>query len=231
MPLQPQSEAPKRRGRPPRDGRAPAETRERLLRSGVAILTEKGFAAVGLEEVLNSVAIPKGSFYHYFPSKDAFGLALIDAYAAYFAAKLDRCFGDPTRSPLQRLQDFVADARAGMARHGFRRGCLVGNLGQEMGVLPESFRDRLRDVFLDWQARTARCLEAAQRAGEIAAEADCARLAAFFWIGWEGAVLRAKLERGPDALDVFADGFFAALRPHDPTPLPFARNPECSTPS
>lgn len=208
--------APRRRGRPPKDGRAQAETRERLLRSGVAILTEKGFAAVGLDEILSSVSVPKGSFYHYFASKDEFGLALIDVYAAYFAAKLDRWFTDTSRPPLQRLRDFVEDAKAGMERHEFRRGCLVGNLGQEMGVLPEVFRARLRSVFLDWQARTARCLEAARDAGEIAPEDDSDTLAAVFWIGWEGAVLRAKLERGPDALDVFARGFFAALRPRRP---------------
>jgi TetR/AcrR family transcriptional repressor of nem operon len=222
---------PRRRGRPPKDGRAAAETRVRLLRAGVAILTEKGFAAVGLEEILGPAGIPKGSFYHHFASKEAFGLALIDAYAAYFAARLDRCLDDAARPPLQRLGDFVADAKAGMARHGFRRGCLVGNLGQEMGVLPEAFRARLHGVFLDWQARTARCLDAARQAGEIAPEEDCAALAAMFWIGWEGAVLRAKLERSAQPLDIFARGFFAALRPRHPVALMPSRNPPCSTPS
>lgn len=224
-------EAPRRRGRPPKDARAQAETKEKLLRAGVAILTQKGFAAVGLDEILRAVGVPKGSFYHYFASKDAFGLALIDAYAAYFAAKLDRCFTDETRSPLQRLADFVADAKAGMARHGFRRGCLVGNLGQEMGVLPEAFRARLHGVFLDWQARTALCLEAARNAGEIAPDEDCASLAAMFWIGWEGAVLCAKLERSADPLDLFARGFFAALRPRHAASLFPARSSACSTPS
>lgn len=225
------AQAPRRRGRPPRDGRAHADTKERLLRAGVAVLTEKGFAAVGLDEILGAVGVPKGSFYHYFASKDEFGLALIDAYAAYFAARLDRCFADEARSPLQRLGDFVEDAKAGMARFEFRRGCLVGNLGQEMGVLPESFRARLHGVFLDWQARTARCLEAARDAGEIAPDEDCASLAAMFWIGWEGAVLRAKLERGPGALDIFARGFFAALRPRHAASLSPARSAPCSTPS
>jgi TetR/AcrR family transcriptional repressor of nem operon len=98
-----------------------------------------------------------------------------------------------------------------MARFDFRRGCVVGNLGQEMSALPEPFRDRLHGVLLDWQARTARCLRDAQAAGEIAAEVDCAALAAFFWIGWEGAVLRAKLERSAEPLDLFANQFFACL--------------------
>jgi len=33
-------------------------------------LTEKGYSATGIEEVLRSVDVPKGSFYRYFPSKE-----------------------------------------------------------------------------------------------------------------------------------------------------------------
>lgn len=201
-----------RRGRPPKDQSSPDAPRARLLRTGVAILTEKGFSAVGIEEILVSAQMPKGSFYHYFDSKDAFGLELIDAYAGYFAGKLDHWFDNTNRSPLDRVRDFIADARSGMARHGYRRGCLVGNLGQEMGVLPEPFRKRLSAVFCDWEERTARCLRAAQQAGEIPAGKDCERLAQFFWIGWEGAVLRAKLERDPQPLDAFAEGFLAMIQ-------------------
>ena len=173
------------------------------------MLTERGFGAVGLDEVLSASGVPKGSFYHYFGGKEAFGLALIEAYAAYFARKLDRWFLDESLAPLARLRGFVTDAKAGMARHHFARGCLVGNLGQEISALPESFRERLTRVFADWEARTAQCLEAARVRGELPAQADCARLATFFWIGWEGAVLRAKLDRDAAALDQFALGFFA----------------------
>ncbi|AWH90941.1 TetR/AcrR family transcriptional regulator [Dietzia lutea] len=206
--------APRRRGRPRKDQTLPDAPRARLLRQGVALLTEKGFSALGIEEVLAAAEVPKGSFYYYFDSKEAFGFALIEAYADYFAAKLDRWFEDQSRTPLDRVRAFIADAREGMARHDFRRGCLVGNLGQEMGVLPSSFRDRLTAVLRDWEERTTRCLRAAQEAGEISADADCARLAEFFWIGWEGAVLRAKLEHDPAALDTFA-GQFLAMIEHD----------------
>jgi TetR/AcrR family transcriptional repressor of nem operon len=201
----------RRRGRPPRREARLADARERLLRAGVAMLTERGFSAVALDEVLVAVGVPKGSFYHYFGNKAEFGLALVDAYAAYFARKLDRWFLDQSLPPLARLRAFVEDARAGMARFDYRRGCLVGNLGQEISALPDPFRARLAAVFADWEARTARCLEAAKEAEEIAPNADCAGLAGFFWIGWEGAVLRAKLDREPAPLDRFAEGFFALI--------------------
>lgn len=202
----------RRPGRPPKSALpAYAETRERLLRQGLATLTEKGFAAVSLDEILRAASVPKGSFYHYFDSKDAFGHALIACYAEYFATKLSRSFAASPDSALAGLRAFIADARAGMQRHAFKRGCLIGNLGQEMGTLPESFRAQLIAVLHDWQQRTTECLLRAQALHEIDARHDCARLATLFWTGWEGAVLRAKLERSPEPLDVFAQGFWQIL--------------------
>ena len=98
-----------------------------------------------------------------------------------------------------------------MSRHDFRRGCLIGNLGQEMGSLPESFRLHLQETFFDWQKRLAACLLEAQNIGELSGQAMPDQLAEFFWIGWEGAVLRAKLEQSAAPLTLFATFFFIGL--------------------
>lgn len=202
---------PRKRGRPAKAVGDYRETRETLCRAGVAALTEKGFSATGIDEILKSVGVPKGSFYHFFASKEAYGSELITLYARYFVRKLDRFLLDESLTPLKRIEGFCEEAERGMQRFDFRRGCLVGNLGQEMGALPASFQAQLTDVLLDWQARFERCLEEAKAAGEISRDADCARWAAFFWIGWEGAVLRAKLERNREPLRVFADMFLMSL--------------------
>ncbi|WP_175691558.1 TetR/AcrR family transcriptional regulator [Burkholderia anthina] len=208
------TDPPRRRGRPPKQHEDLVATRDMLLRAGLEVLTEKGFSATGLDEILGRAGVPKGSFYHYFDSKEAFGLALIDRYAEFFARKLERHFSQLDRTPLARVHAFVDDACEGMARYAYSRGCLIGNLGQEMGALPERFRARLRATFEDWQRRLADCLAAAQQVGELSASADVAELAAFFWIGWEGAVLRAKLERSDVPLRLFAQFFFDGLPRH-----------------
>lgn len=187
------------------------DSRELLLRSGLEVLTEKGFSATGIDEILRRVGVPKGSFYYYFDSKEAFGLALIDRYADFFAHKIDRHLNNTQLAPVDRLRSFVGDAIASMARFDFRRGCLIGNLGQEMGALPESFRARLKEVLVDWQARFAVCLAQAQETATLSKSVDVNQVAVFFWIGWEGAVLRAKLEHSPAPLELFADFFFAGF--------------------
>ncbi len=115
----------RRRGRPPKDRYAHNDTRRRLLLSGVEVLTEKGYSATGIDEILRRVNVPKGSFYHYFMSKDEFGLALIDEYACFFAKKLDTHLLNEELAPLDRIMSFIIDAEQGMARYEFKRGCLV----------------------------------------------------------------------------------------------------------
>lgn len=202
---------PPRRGRPPKVNRDNPDTRDALVRCGTEILTEQGFLSTGIDAVLSRVGVPKGSFYHYFQSKEDFGHAVLANYADYFARKLDRCLLDASRPPLARIAAFVEDAKAGMQRFDYRRGCLVGNLGQEVTQLPEAFRESLEAILLSWQQRLALCLEAAKAEGELAPDTDCAHWAAFFWIGWEGAVLRARLVRGHAPLDCFIQGFLAGL--------------------
>lgn len=203
----------RRRGRPPKSGEAGA-TGEALIRAGVIAFSEKGYSSIGLEELLGSVGVPKGSFYYYFASKEAFGLAVIDAYTAYFTRKLDAWFGDERVLPLERIRNFAADAQAGMARYDYHRGCVIGNLAQDMGALPEAFRERLTDVFADWERKLSRVLSSALARGDIGSDSDCDELAAFFWVGWEGAVLRAKLERSGRPLELFARTFLTQLCRH-----------------
>ncbi|OIM98121.1 TetR family transcriptional regulator [Idiomarina sp. MD25a] len=200
-----------RRGRPPKAAVKKQDTRAALIRSGLEHLTEIGFTASGLDKILRKVGVPKGSFYFYFSSKEVFGHAVLNNYANYFAKKLDSCLLDTSFSPLQRIRNFVEDAKQGIAKHQFKRGCLVGNLGQEVDAIPESFRPVLIEIFATWQQRIASCLREAQATGELSQDADCDALAEFFWIGWEGAVSRSRLEKSTQPLDKYLELFTQGL--------------------
>ena len=201
-----------RRGRPSKSPEALEAMRAALIRSGMELLTERGYSATGIDAILKPAGVPKGSFYYYFANKDEFVRQVIEAYASYFAQLLDRHLLNTARAPLERITDFVDAAAAGMARFNFRRGCLVGNLGQEMSTLPETFRFQIEAVFADWESRIATCLRDAQQQGALSATADPAMLAYIFWIGWEGAVLRAKLEQTDRPLRLFAQEFLNTHR-------------------
>lgn len=186
-------------------------TKSVLIRCGMEILTEQGFTATGLDAVLKRATVPKGSFYYYFDSKAAFGREVLKAYDAFFCRKIDRALTNEARSPLQRLYDFMEDAKVGMAKYRYARGCLVGNLGQEVEALPDDYRAQLNSILRGWQSKVADCLRLSVAAGEIGQQADCEALAEYFWIGWEGAVMRARLMRSGHPLDMFITGFVNGL--------------------
>ncbi len=198
----------KKRGRPPSSGTSHSLTKKRLIDCATAIFTEKGFSRTGIDEILKQVNVPKGSFYHYFKSKEDFGATVIDNYANYFSEKLDRFFNDKKLTPLARLNAFIENAKLGMEKYHYARGCLVGNLGQELSQLDDPFRHQIESVFLNWEKQLSQLFKHAQRVGEIDDDIDCDDLALYFWIGWEGAVLRAKLVKNKKPLQTFQEHFF-----------------------
>ncbi len=190
------------------------DTRSAIIWCGTELLTERGFQITGIDEILSIVGVPKGSVYYYFKSKREFGVAVVDNYVEFYAQKMSLLFDNPERTPLQRLQDFVDDGKVGMTKYDFKRGCLIGNMGQELAALNDEFRERLEQVMQTWEARVTALFQLARENGDIAKSHDPESLSQFFWIGWEGAILRSKLTRSVAPLDRFAQIFFdKVLRP------------------
>ncbi len=187
------------------------DKRTQLLRVGVAAFTERGFFNTSVSDIVAAAGVPKGSFAYYFESKDKYVLDVIRTYAEYFNNKLDKILLDQRFAPIRRIQNFIDEAIDGMARYGFRRGCLVGNLGQELAALNDESRELLLHTLGQWQARLASCLKEAQSRGELHAEADTQALARFFWYAWEGAVLCSKLEQSAQPLQVTGQEFMQRL--------------------
>lgn len=194
---------------PARDG-----TRALLIRIGTEILSEKGFDSTGLEEVLRRADVPKGSFYHYFKSKADFGIAVIDNYDYLWEQKITWILRDPSVAPRRRIENYVAECAYGLEKYAFKRGCLIGNMAQELGSLNDLFRERILRVFASWAQTMQHCLLDAREQGQIAADADIGKLSKFFWYSWEGAILQCKLERSTAPIFDFSAIFLSMIFGH-----------------
>ena len=203
---------PRSRGRPKKNAEGHNQTRQRLLRAGMETLTQAGYSSTGLDTILKREGIPKGSFYYYFDSKEAFGKAIIGHYNQFFKSKLNKHLQSHNNKPLAGFHAFVEDAIAGIEKYQFQRGCLIGNLGQEMNTLPSDFRDLLAEVFTQWSELLAQYLRQEQQLGHIPEDLDCQQHSELFWIGWEGAVLHTKLQQQSRPIYLFADYFVHTLR-------------------
>ena len=84
------------------------DVRQHIIDQGKAIITRKGFAGVGLNEILSAADVPKGSFYHYFKSKELFGEAMLEDYVTGYLAGMEDMLGQPGQSAAQSLMAYWA---------------------------------------------------------------------------------------------------------------------------
>jgi TetR/AcrR family transcriptional regulator, transcriptional repressor for nem operon len=182
---------------------AKATTKAALVDAGTQLILEQGYHHTGIQDVLQAAGVPKGSFYYYFPSKEAFGREVIAQFAAAYVERLERWLGDTTQSPLTRLHRHLDETLTHFERRGCRGGCLIGNLSQELADQSAPFGAQLEAVFADWRERYARLFREAQAVGELRADLDPQQVAEFYLNSFEGAVLRAKVSKSPAPLRLF----------------------------
>ncbi|MBE9061641.1 TetR/AcrR family transcriptional regulator [cf. Phormidesmis sp. LEGE 11477] len=182
--------------------------RNELIQAGREIIVRQGFNAAGLNSILTTADVPKGSFYYYFKNKEEFGLAIIEDFATEYQAKLQATVNNHQLSPLQRLNSYFAAGQTEMEACECVNGCLIGNLAQELAAQSDVFRDRLNQIFSEWEAQIARCLEAAQATGDLSVDIDATQLAEFVLAGWQGAILRAKVTRSTEPMQAFVETLF-----------------------
>lgn len=186
-------------------------TRDLVIDRGLDLVHERGFNATGVQDIADAAGIPKGSFYNYFRSKEDFAVAVLNRYADAECEELDRRLIRAGGPPLERLR--------GMYRHwidvsdsqGCSRGCLTGNLCQEMASASLPLRAALDGVFRRIEGSLAACLREAQVAGQLSPEADPEQLAGFLYFGLQGALLRAKARGSTAPLRDFQEIVFGSV--------------------
>lgn len=187
------------------------QTRERLLEVGRRMFLEKGYNGTGLDAILRAAGVPKGSFYYYFASKEAFGLAVVESFAKDASEDLEATLRDEQFGHLERLRRYFEAAAVRFEAGQCRSGCLVGKLGQEMAEQSEVFRALLAEALGSWTDRVIACLIEAQNAGELRPDLDPRALGQLLTDGWQGVLLRAKTLQRPEPLRTFLDLMFGTM--------------------
>ena len=194
----------------------PNDTRRSLIDQGLKALIVNGYDGVGLGAVLDAAEVPKGSFYHFFKSKEDFALAVLDAYERHYVELRESILGNRSQSPLQRLRDYFDELERIHLSEMPLGGCLYGVLAQTASVRSPRFKAKLVAVFATWDAQLQRLLTEAQSAGEIDAALDPKEVAAFLIEAYEGALIRMKVDGGSAAFDRFRRYALGSLA----TPIP-----------
>lgn len=166
-------------------------------------MLEQGYEGTGIGPLLASVAVPKGSFYHFFASKEDFAAAVLKAYAEQYRQQRLELFTDASLSPLARIERHLVQVEHDSAAEAAVPGCLYGVLAQAAPGLGEQLRAQLHGAFATWEQDLAALIAQAQQEGEVEGGLDPAETAAHLIDLYEGAVIRARAGDGPAAFARF----------------------------
>lgn len=169
--------------------------REQLLNEGVSLLMKQGYHGTGLQEILETVKVPKGSFYNYFASKEEFGAEVIAHYIQPFIVRLENHLQNPDRDALTAIRLYFDELIALTEQEGFQGGCLLGNLMGEIGDTSEVCRLALKTAVNRYRDLLEAGLLKAQQQGTVRTDKTAQTMADLLTDAWQGALLRMKIEQ------------------------------------
>ncbi|MFC4608775.1 TetR/AcrR family transcriptional regulator [Streptomyces maoxianensis] len=178
--------------------------RERLLDAACGLILSRGYGMIGVAEICARADVKKGSFYHFFESKQALTVEAINAHwAAQRASWVAILRGDgPAEDRLERLfLDQASAQRAAKTEEGAVNGCLFGNLALELSTQDAIVQARLTEIFDEQIDLVHAALTDAAAQGTIPAPAATRTTARAVLAQLEGMVMFAKLANDPSVLD------------------------------
>lgn len=198
----------------PRDQNTHMSHREKLLDVGERAFRTTSFSESGINEILSESGVPKGSFYHHFPSKEAFGIAVADRYNEQQIEAARLCLEDPSLPHIDRLRRFFEQARSEMASRKFQQGCLMCNLATELADERPAFQAALDAHWSGMTAVLAECLENIDLSDIGLQHLTPAQAADWLMNAWSGALTRMKVRGNDEPLALFMQTVFRTKERH-----------------
>ncbi|MGX2029835.1 MULTISPECIES: TetR/AcrR family transcriptional regulator [Methylocaldum] len=191
-----------------------AEVREKLLDHGVMLLMEQGYHGTGIQEIVESVGMPKGSFYNHFASKEAFSAEVVQHYIEPFIKQLDGHLNRRNVSAEAALKAYFKELMEETERRDFKGGCLLGNLIGEIGETSDLCSTSLRDAVHRYRDKLKEGIARGQAEGSFRKDLTATFMADLVLNLWQGALLRMKIERSVQPLsqvfEFLLDDYFKA---------------------
>jgi len=175
--------------------------RHLIVDAGLRVFLRGGFNASSVQDITEEAGVPKGSFYNHFESKEALGTEIVDLYAE--GGERRDALKDVSLPPLERLRRHFDGLSQMYAASGYAGGCLLGNFSAELADSSPAIRLRLAATFQRWTSEMEDAITEAQRLGEVSGDTRPSELAAFLLDAYEGAILRARVEKSSAPFERF----------------------------
>jgi TetR/AcrR family transcriptional repressor of nem operon len=179
--------------------------RDRLLDAATGLMHERGYEATGVAELCHAAGAPKGSFYYWWPSKQALAVAMLDRqWELARELVIEPAFGvnGPIVGQFARYAELLMDVLTGEREQtGSVHGCPFGNLVVELATRDQVVRSRAEEILSELRRVFGTAITAAKGAGELAADLDADDLADAVLAHVEGLFVLAKARNDPTVFE------------------------------
>ena len=173
--------------------------KEKIVEAAEELLREHGFTPTSVDEICRRAGVSKGSFYHFFESKEDLAVAAIDAFMARGAAIMAE--GDFTGidDPVERSLAFL-DFLEERSDDLWGKGCLIGSLAIEVSRTHPKIREHVERMFEQFLSLSGEALE--PLAGQVKGKVDVTGrdLARMLASVLEGGIVMSRGKSDPDYL-------------------------------
>lgn len=178
------------------------QKKEEILLAGLSVMKQKGYNGTSVKDIVDAAGVPKGSFYNYFESKEAFALDAVEftANAEYEAA--EAILANRQLPPLVRLRSYFESSQHACCTET-RHGCFLGNMCQEMADTSEAIGELLHRKLKQLTGLMAEVIREAEEQGAITRPLDPYQTAEFLFNAWEGAIMRSKASKSKEPMHAF----------------------------
>jgi len=138
-------------------------------------------------------------------------MQLIDYYMGNVLKKWDQFYDQKEVSPIQRLKEFYSWFISVNEKAGFKGGCPIGNLSQELGDVNDAFQTKLNDAFSKTKEMIVKYLKEAQAMGEISKKLDLDETSDLIFSCFQGSLIQMKVARNAESVEIFKRMLFEMI--------------------
>ncbi len=182
-----------------------------IIAGGEEVFRANGYHNTGVNDILDHCGISKGSFYNFFPTKEAYALEVIAYYGDQLTAFMRETFSDETRPAVERLRSFYYHLVSISEHESCVKGCLVYNLSFELAGQSDLVAKALDAQFEQWLTLVTACIAQGQQNGEIISSRSAEELAAVLHTAINGAHGRVKMKRDAAPMRQMIDTLLAFM--------------------
>jgi TetR/AcrR family transcriptional repressor of nem operon len=176
------------------------EKKGRLVEAAIHLMLRQGFGGTSVDQICAEAQVTKGSFFHYFESKEEICHVAIDAWANGWVGLLQAAQFEAVPDPLARIDRLFEVMHATYLRPESVASCLIGTIASEVSATNRRLGDHCEKLLDGWAGVVRRLLVDAKAAQPPEIDFDPDQVAGFVLSLVQGSFLVAKMRQDPQVI-------------------------------